>query len=196
MHTRTPQAPRISREMHAIIARVQHRMGGWVGSSVVHLGDSNVPNALVFIDKVCRRGRGGSAHTHTHTHVRVPSPALPRAQYSQIQRILNPIVIVVRRLPLLCREKPGIGRYVEAEFGGADNAAREGLVCIAIDGIPSPEVVTRLTSSKVVMPSRTLRRPSSNNVCIPSASATFLIWPDGAFWMTRRWISSLFCRNS
>lgn len=39
--------------MHNIIHRVQTRMGGWVGSSVVHLGDSNVPNALVFIDKVC-----------------------------------------------------------------------------------------------------------------------------------------------
>lgn len=37
--------------MHEILARCQTRIGSWVGSSVVHLGDHNVPNAFHFIDK-------------------------------------------------------------------------------------------------------------------------------------------------
>ncbi len=41
----------VGRAMQAILARCQRRIGGWVGSSVIHLGDHNVPNALMFIDK-------------------------------------------------------------------------------------------------------------------------------------------------
>ena len=44
-------APRVAKAMHQILARCQQRVGSWVGSSVVHLGDNNVPNALMFIDK-------------------------------------------------------------------------------------------------------------------------------------------------
>ena len=45
------QAPAIGKAMRAILHRCQQRIGNWVGSSVVHLGDHNVPNALMFIDK-------------------------------------------------------------------------------------------------------------------------------------------------
>ena len=41
----------VSRAMQGILSRCQERIGTWVGSSVVHLGDHNVPNALHFIDK-------------------------------------------------------------------------------------------------------------------------------------------------
>lgn len=48
---RVQQAPGVSKMMGAILWRCQQRLGQWVGSSVVHLGDHNVPNALMFIDK-------------------------------------------------------------------------------------------------------------------------------------------------
>lgn len=45
---------------------------------------------------------------------------------------------------------PGLAEMERVTIiGGADNAAREGLVCIAIDGIPSPEVVTRLNENGI-----------------------------------------------
>lgn len=48
---RIQQAPLVGREIHRILQRCQQTLGTWVGSSVVHLGDHNVPNALMFIDK-------------------------------------------------------------------------------------------------------------------------------------------------
>jgi hypothetical protein len=35
--------------MYRILNKVQKDLGYWVGSSVIHLGDKNVPNALMFI---------------------------------------------------------------------------------------------------------------------------------------------------
>ena len=59
---RVQVANRTSKAMHGILYAVQQRNGncddGWVGSSVIHLGDNNVPNALMFIDKynqVCKK---------------------------------------------------------------------------------------------------------------------------------------------
>lgn len=49
---RVQRCPNVAGEMARILAKVQRAVGGrWVGLSVVHLGDRDVPNALIFIDK-------------------------------------------------------------------------------------------------------------------------------------------------
>uniref|UniRef100_A0A7S3EEL5 Non-canonical E2 ubiquitin-conjugating enzyme C-terminal domain-containing protein n=1 Tax=Rhodosorus marinus TaxID=101924 RepID=A0A7S3EEL5_9RHOD len=48
---RLQRAPRLKREMELVVKRVRKRVPNWVGSDVVHLGDHNVPNALMFIEK-------------------------------------------------------------------------------------------------------------------------------------------------
>ena len=66
-----------------------------MGSSVVHLGDHNVPNALMFIDK-----------------------------YNQVSRILNPVVITVDRLSELYA-KPDLKLFVDQIFGSLENLRME-----------------------------------------------------------------------
>jgi len=76
--------------MHAILNRAQKSLGGWVGSSVIHMGDHNVPNALMFIDK-----------------------------YSQIYRILLPICNTLLNLPTLYGT-PALREYIDSEYGSLD----------------------------------------------------------------------------
>jgi len=87
---RVQTAPKTSRMMHAILNRAQKSLGGWVGSSVIHMGDHNVPNALMFIDK-----------------------------YSQIYRILLPICNALAQLPTLYAS-PALRAYIDAEYGSLD----------------------------------------------------------------------------
>jgi hypothetical protein len=85
--------------MHQLLHRCQQKLGSWVGSSVVHLGDHNVPNALMFIDK-----------------------------YTQVPRILGPVVLVVDSVESLC-DDPNLRAYVESTFGSIERCRR----CILAD---------------------------------------------------------------
>ena len=94
---RVQQSPQIYASMQAILQSTQARVGAWVGSSVIHLGDEQVPNALLFIDK-----------------------------YTQVPRILAPIVLTVDHIARVCADDraPAVRRYIEEHYGGADAARR------------------------------------------------------------------------
>lgn len=85
---RVQSCPRVRKVMSSLLQQTQQEAGTqWVGLQVIHLGDRDVPNALIFIDK-----------------------------YTQIPRFLNPIVHFCQNLPNLCADKR-IGAYVEEQFG-------------------------------------------------------------------------------
>ena len=92
---RVQPSPRIYRAMHEILARAKITLGGWVGSSVIHLGDNNVPNALVFIDK-----------------------------YTQVPRILGALVKTLENIEAACTENAGLRRYADA-YGGLEKAKKD-----------------------------------------------------------------------
>mmetsp|Transcript_12396 Transcript_12396/g.46257 ORF Transcript_12396/g.46257 Transcript_12396/m.46257 type:complete len:642 (-) Transcript_12396:152-2077(-) len=95
---RVQSAPNVGKAMHAVLHKCQKSLGGWVGSSVVHLGDHNVPNALMFIDK-----------------------------YTQVPRILGPTALVVDSLEELCKDA-GLNTYVCSTFGSVENCRKTILV--------------------------------------------------------------------
>ncbi|CAN8068405.1 unnamed protein product [Agarophyton chilense] len=92
---RVQAAPNVSRAMYEILNTVQRRVGKWVGSSVVHLGDYNVPNALTFIDK-----------------------------YAQVQRILGPLITCIRRIGEIAANDKSIQKYINETFGGVEPARK------------------------------------------------------------------------
>ncbi|KAG0174277.1 hypothetical protein DFQ28_000116 [Apophysomyces sp. BC1034] len=85
---RVQACPAVSREMHRTLYRAQKKAGTWIGSSVIHLGDKNVPNALMFIDK-----------------------------YNQVSRILSPICLTLDKLDELL-DSEGLKKLIERKFGG------------------------------------------------------------------------------
>ena len=94
---RVQGAPNCSRFMNTILDKVQRDLdGSWIGSSVVHMGDHTVPNALMFLDKYC-----------------------------QIPRILGPVAHTLRQLPREYASAPQVVReYIDSTFGSVEMAQR------------------------------------------------------------------------
>ncbi|KAK7197320.1 hypothetical protein NESM_000679000 [Novymonas esmeraldas] len=69
-------APKSYATMSGLVRDTEQRMGGWVGIKVIHLGDRDVPNPLVFIDK-----------------------------YTIIPRIVQPVVQTLRALRYVFQEE-------------------------------------------------------------------------------------------
>ena len=87
-YQRVQQSPNVSRIMQSILTYVQSQCNErWVGLSVVHLGDRDVPNALVFIDK-----------------------------YTQVPRILTPITQCILRIPMVLAQDKAFHHYVKEEW--------------------------------------------------------------------------------
>ena len=93
---RVQQCPRTYQAMQQILVRVQGKVSHWVGSSVIHMGDHNVPNALTFIDK-----------------------------YTQVPRILGPIVSCLENLERICEEDDGVKNMVDQGFGGMESLRKD-----------------------------------------------------------------------
>lgn len=73
---------RVQQAMQRILEKVQRSVGVWIGSNQIHLGDHNVPNALMFIDK-----------------------------YAQVPRICAPIVLCLDKIPKLYTEAQSNKQY-------------------------------------------------------------------------------------
>jgi len=92
---RVQSAPNIGSTMSGILGRVQSSVKSWVGLSVVHLGDRDVPNALVFIDK-----------------------------YTQVPRILAPIVKTIDGIDNLYKDS-SLKRLITDQYGGPENLKKD-----------------------------------------------------------------------
>ncbi|AFZ81325.1 hypothetical protein BEWA_007340 [Theileria equi strain WA] len=89
---RVQEGPHILNAMRQILRRVQMNVGTWVGSHAIHLGDHNVPNSFIFIDK-----------------------------YTQIPRILTPIVTCLEKIPELYNTTQAMKQYIDSQFRGPRN---------------------------------------------------------------------------
>ena len=88
---RVQSCPRVRKVMNYLLQQTQKETGTtWVGLSVIHLGDRDVPNALLFIDK-----------------------------YTQIPRFLTPLVQFLQDLPELCVNDERIHNYITEQFGSS-----------------------------------------------------------------------------
>jgi hypothetical protein len=86
---RVQSCPKVARVMSNLLRQTQQAAGSpWVGLSVIHLGDRDVPNALVFIDKYC-----------------------------QIPRVLKPIADFCDGIDQLSENNEHVAQYIIDQFG-------------------------------------------------------------------------------
>jgi len=87
---RVQNCPRVAAAMKQLVEGVQRKVGGWIGSTQIHLGDHNVPNGLMFIDK-----------------------------YTQVPRILGPVALCLEKIVPLYESHPTStsGQLIDS-FGG------------------------------------------------------------------------------
>lgn len=91
------KAPRSYSHMSRCVSETERQMNGWVGIKVIHVGDRDVPNALVFIDK-----------------------------YTVIPRIVQPIkhtILALEKIfsPNATEEHPGLRNFLCAKYGSYDS---------------------------------------------------------------------------
>ncbi|SCW03521.1 LAFE_0G12310g1_1 [Lachancea fermentati] len=88
---RIKACPALYREMHNILNECRSKCDAWVGSSVIHLGDDAVPNALFFLDK-----------------------------YTQVPNILIPFDQTLLKINDLVKNDPNMLEYVNKEYGSPE----------------------------------------------------------------------------
>lgn len=88
---RCQNAPATRSNMNDVLSSVQSKTTRWEGLSVVHLGDREVPNALIFIDK-----------------------------YTQVPRIIGPIVRCLHAIENELSQNPATLKFINDLFGSTD----------------------------------------------------------------------------
>ncbi|SCU87822.1 LAFA_0E09010g1_1 [Lachancea sp. 'fantastica'] len=89
---RIKSCPALYREMQNILRECRSKCTNWVGSSVVHLGDDAVPNALFFLDK-----------------------------YTQVPNILIPFDQALMKINDLVQGDAAIQEYIDQEYGSVED---------------------------------------------------------------------------
>eukprot|EP01063_Lacrimia_lanifica_P003007 TRINITY_DN11620_c0_g2_i1.p1 TRINITY_DN11620_c0_g2~~TRINITY_DN11620_c0_g2_i1.p1 ORF type:complete len:692 (+),score=257.92 TRINITY_DN11620_c0_g2_i1:78-2153(+) len=89
---RVQQTPHLYNAVVDILKKTKEEVGAWVGSERVHMGDNQVPNGLNFIDK-----------------------------YTQISKILKPILNTLTAVERIGAEDPAQREVFEAEWGSVTN---------------------------------------------------------------------------
>jgi hypothetical protein len=119
---RVQQCPRTYQAMQKILSRVQAKVRNWIGSSVIHMGDHNVPNALSFIDKYTQ---GKCIRSDKETTVSIDSSHVFFVLIPLVPRILAPIVSCLENLEKICDKDDGIRKMVDVGFGGVEKLRKD-----------------------------------------------------------------------